>query len=48
MTIPIPEIKEQQKIANFFRTLDKKIQSEQTKLNTLTEWKKGLLQKMFV
>jgi type I restriction enzyme, S subunit len=48
MTIPIPEIKEQQKIAKFFRTLDKKIQSEQMRLNILTEWKKGLLQKMFV
>lgn len=43
-----PSIQEQQKIANFLSTLDKKIEKEQEKLNKLNELKKGLLQQMFV
>lgn len=44
----IPCKEEQQKIANFLSTLDKKIEKEQEKLNKLNELKKGLLQQMFV
>lgn len=44
----IPTLQEQIKIADFFRTLDKKIEQEEKKLKELKVWKKGLLQKMFI
>lgn len=44
----IPSIKEQQKIANFLSTIDKKLEKEEEKLEALKTWKKGLLQQMFV
>lgn len=40
-------IKEQEKIGNFFEILDKKIQLQQQKIDLLQEQKKGFLQKMF-
>lgn len=40
--------KEQQKIANFLSTIDKKLEKEEEKLEALKTWKKGLLQQMFV
>lgn len=40
--------KEQQKIANFLSTIDKKLEKEEEKLEALRIWKKGLLQQMFV
>lgn len=43
-----PTIKEQQKIANFLSTIDKKLEKEEEKLEALRTWKKGLLQQMFV
>lgn len=43
-----PCYKEQQKIANFLSTIDKKLEKEQEKLDSLNQWKKGLLQQMFV
>ena len=39
---------EQEKIANFSSKLDEKIDLEQEKLDLLKEYKKGLLQQMFV
>ena len=39
---------EQQKIADLLTTLDDKITAEQTRLDAAKEWKKGLLQRMFV
>ncbi|GAA0103198.1 restriction endonuclease subunit S [Paraclostridium bifermentans] len=44
----IPCKKEQDKIANFICSIDGKIQIEQEKLNFLNQYKKGLLQQMFV
>lgn len=44
----IPSLQEQTKIANFFSTIDKKIEKEEEKLEELKVWKKGLLQQMFV
>ena len=44
----IPVIKEQQKIGQFFKQLDKTIFLHQCKLDALKEMKKGFLQKMFI
>ena len=44
----VPILEEQQKIANFLTTLDDKIKSEQTRLTATKQWKKGILQRMFV
>nr|WP_307898117.1 restriction endonuclease subunit S [Clostridium botulinum] len=46
--LKIPVLEEQQKIANFLSTLDKKLEKEQEKLDSLNQWEKGLLQQMFV
>lgn len=43
-----PPYGEQQKIATFLTALDDKIKAEQTRLTTAKQWKKGLLQRMFV
>jgi len=46
LSIPFPE--EQQKIVTFLTALDDKIKAEQTRLTTAKQWKKGLLQRMFI
>lgn len=46
--IKIPSIEEQNRIANLFTNLDKKIDFETKKLQDLKTYKKGLLQKMFI
>ena len=43
-----PTLAEQQKIASFFSSIDEKIEFEKEKLKKIKEYKKGLLQKMFV
>lgn len=48
IVIRVPEISEQQKIATFLTSLDNKIKAEETRLKSAKEWKKGLLQRMFV
>lgn len=48
MKILLPRIEEQEKIADFLSKLDAKIELEQEKLDLLKEYKKGLLQQMFV
>ena len=47
-TIKLPFLKEQTKIANFLSNLDKKIELIDKELCAVKEFKKGLLQKMFV
>lgn len=47
-TISTPTIQEQVKISKFLDKLDEKIEKEQNKLDSLSEYKKGLLQQMFV
>ncbi len=44
----LPPLPEQQKIANFLTTLDKKIENIQTQISESKTFKKGLLQQMFV
>ena len=48
LSIIIPSLKEQQKIADFLSSIDNKIEAEKKKLEHLKAYKKGLLQKMFV
>ena len=44
----VPKIEEQEKISNILSKIDLKIEKEQEKLDSLTEYKKGLLQQMFI
>jgi type I restriction enzyme S subunit len=46
--IPLPCLQEQTKIANFLSSIDTQIEQTQKSLDKTKEWKKGLLQKMFV
>ena len=46
--ILIPCIEEQKKIVNVLSNIDLKLDKEQEKLDSLNEYKKGLLQQMFV
>lgn len=46
--VKVPTIQEQTKIAQFLTDLDTKIDGLQSKVDELIEYKKGLLQKMFV
>ena len=46
--ILFPSLPEQQKIADFLSGLDKKIESVESEIESAKEWKKGLLQGMFV
>ncbi|EGT4145316.1 restriction endonuclease subunit S [Clostridium perfringens] len=48
MKIPYPCLQEQKKIANFLSNIDNIIEKETKKLEELKQWKKGLLQQMFV
>ncbi len=48
MEISIPSIQEQTQIANFLSSIDKKINNIQIQIAQTEQWKKGLLQKMFV
>jgi len=43
-----PTLAEQQKIAEFLSSIDEKIELNEKKLSKLKEYKRGLLQKMFV
>lgn len=47
MMLFIPSITEQQKIADFFTLLDRRIEKQQEKVEALREYKKGMLQKIF-
>ena len=48
MEIPVPNIKEQEKIGAFFSDIDNLITLQQRKLESLQKLKKGLLQQMFI
>ncbi len=44
----IPSLPEQQKIASFLSSIDEKIEKCQGQIKAMENWKKGLLQQMFV
>lgn len=46
--IELPCLEEQQKIANFLSSIDDKIDNLAAELENLKEFKKGLLQQMFI
>jgi len=46
--IPYPFLPEQKRIAEFFSSIDEKIESIQTQINQTKKFKNGLLQQMFV
>lgn len=46
--IDLPALEEQSKIADFLTSIDSKIESINTEINNTKEYKKGLMQKMFV
>ena len=48
LLIPLPSIPEQEKIANFLLSVDKKIEMVNDQLSKTQHFKKGLLQQMFV
>lgn len=48
LKVDIPCIDEQNKIADFLHNIDTKIAKEKEKLDSLNEYKKGLLQQMFI
>lgn len=47
-SLKIPSLAEQQKIGNFFKNLDRQIETEEKLLESYKQMKKSLLQKMFV
>jgi type I restriction enzyme, S subunit len=48
MVIYLPTLKEQEKIADFLSGIDEKIEKVSDELEKMEEFKKGLLQGMFV
>lgn len=48
LKLPYPSLKEQQKIADFLSSIDNLVQSKQSQIEKAEEWKKGLMQQMFV
>ena len=48
LNIKIPTLEEQEKIADFLSSIDSKIESIEKELERLKEFKRGLLQQMFV
>lgn len=48
LIIPVPSLKEQIKIANFLSAVDDKITATKSQLDSVKQYKQGLLQQMFV
>jgi type I restriction enzyme, S subunit len=46
--INIPTLPEQQTIVDFLSSIDELIQSKQTQINKAKEWKKGLMQQLYI
>ena len=48
MKFSLPKFLEQQKIAGFLTSIDKIIESKQQQIIQADQWKKGLMQRLFV
>lgn len=48
MKFSFPVIAEQEKIADFFTTIDKIIEDKNQQIHQATQWKKGLMQQLFI
>lgn len=48
MEIDLPDVKEQEKIADFLTSIDQAITVKSEEIAKVEQWKKGLMQKMFV
>jgi type I restriction enzyme S subunit len=48
LIVPYPTVPEQVKISGFLKKIDEKIESTESQIYQTQQWKKGLLQKMFV
>jgi type I restriction enzyme S subunit len=48
VAVSLPDIQEQKRIASFLSSIDKKIEKENIRIGSMKNWKKGLLQQMFV
>lgn len=48
ITLLMPSFNEQQKIANFLSAIDALIEAKQSQIAKAVEWKKGLMQRLFV
>lgn len=48
IAIPLPSLPEQQKIAGFLNSVDKVLESKQQQITQAEQWKKGLMQGLFV
>ena len=46
--VVLPSLEEQKRIGELFNNLDNKINTVHNEIDKVKEWKKGLLQKMFV
>lgn len=47
-TVALPAFEEQQKIANFLSAIDQTVTAKAEEITKVEQWKKGLMQKMFV
>ncbi len=47
ISVDVPELREQEKLASFFSLIDKKIEKQQEKVENLEVYKKGIMQKIF-
>jgi restriction endonuclease S subunit len=48
LSIPVPTLPEQEKIAHFLSAVDKKIEKVSQQIAATETYKKGLLQQMFI